>query len=73
MERLGTRFALIVFDECHHLPGEVRRDAARMSAAPLRLGLTATPERSDGRHVDLDWLIGPVAYHLPMEEVRGLL
>jgi superfamily II DNA or RNA helicase len=71
MERLGARFALIVFDECHHLPGEVRRDAARMSAAPLRLGLTATPERSDGRHADLDSLIGPVIYHVPLAEVRG--
>ena len=25
-----------------------------MCAAPLRLGLTATPDRADGRHVDLD-------------------
>jgi superfamily II DNA or RNA helicase len=71
MERLGARFALLIFDECHHLPGQVRRDAARMSAAPWRLGLTATPERSDGRHVDLDALIGPVVYELPLEEVRG--
>ena len=71
MERLGAKFALIVFDECHHLPGEVRRDAVRMSAAPLRLGLTATLERSDGRHVDLDALIGPVVYHLPIADVRG--
>jgi superfamily II DNA or RNA helicase len=71
MERLGAQFGLIVFDECHHLPGEVRRDAARMAAAPWRLGLTATPERSDGRHVDLDRLIGPIVYHLPMAAVRG--
>jgi superfamily II DNA or RNA helicase len=71
MPRLGNQFALIIFDECHHLPGDIRRDAARMSAAPWRLGLTATPERSDGRHVDLDQLIGPVAYQLPIEAVRG--
>ncbi len=71
MERWGAKFALIVFDECHHLPGAVRRDAARMCAAPLRLGLTATLQRSDGRHVDLDELIGPVVYHLPLAEVRG--
>ena len=43
MTRLGNKFALIVFDECHHLPGDIRRDAARMAAAPWRLGLTATP------------------------------
>jgi len=71
MERLGCKFALVVFDEAHHLPGDIRRDAARMAAAPWRLGLTATPERSDGRHVDLDYLIGPVVYRLPLTAVRG--
>lgn len=71
MERLGAQFALIIFDECHHLPGDVRRDAARMAAAPLRLGLTATLERADGRHVDLEQLIGPVVYDLPLPAVRG--
>ncbi|MCO6459296.1 MAG: DEAD/DEAH box helicase family protein [Pirellulaceae bacterium] len=71
MDRLGNQFELIVFDECHHLPGEIRRDAARMSAAPRRLGLTATPERADGRHADLDWLIGPTVYHLRIAEARG--
>jgi superfamily II DNA or RNA helicase len=48
MERLGARFGLVIFDECHHLPGEMRRDAARMSAAPWRLGLTATPASDSG-------------------------
>jgi superfamily II DNA or RNA helicase len=71
MERLGARFALLIFDECHHLPSAMRRDAARMSAAPHRLGLTATPERSDGLHTDLDTLIGPVVYHLPLAAARG--
>lgn len=70
-DRLGDLFGLIVFDECHHLPGAVRRDAARMSAAPWRLGLTATPERSDGRDADYGALIGPIAYELPLASVRG--
>lgn len=69
--KLGNQFEFVVFDECHHLPGEFRRDAARMSLAPYRLGLSATPERSDGRHADLAWLIGPTVYHLPISEVRG--
>lgn len=71
MEQFGDQFALLIFDECHHLPGEVRRDAARMSAAPMRMGLTATLERSDGRHADLEWLIGPAVYQLPVLEVKG--
>jgi superfamily II DNA or RNA helicase len=71
MDKLGDQFGLIIFDECHHLPGPVRRDAARMSAAPWRLGLTATPERGDGRHADLDDLIGPRVYDLPLASVRG--
>ncbi len=71
MVRLGNQFKLIIFDECHHLPGNFRRDAALMSIAPLRLGLTATPERSDGRHEDLNLLIGPTVYSLPIQSVRG--
>jgi superfamily II DNA or RNA helicase len=71
MERLGAKFGLIVFDECHHLPGDVRRDAARMSAAPMRLGLTATPERSDGRHLDLNGLIGPRIFEMQIAQARG--
>lgn len=71
MDELGAQFALLIFDECHHLPGPIRRDAARMSAAPMRLGLTATPERSDGLHVDLQSLIGPTVYTLPLSDVKG--
>ena len=43
MERLGNRFGLIVFDEVHHLPGEMYSHAAEMCIAPNRLGLTAAP------------------------------
>jgi superfamily II DNA or RNA helicase len=71
MAKLGNQFELIVYDECHHLPSDFRREAALMSIAPLRIGLTATPERSDGRHKELDFLVGPVVYDLPMVQVRG--
>src|SRR5262249_5377083 len=47
LERYGTRFGLIVFDECHHLPGASYMNSAIQSIAPYRLGLTATPERAD--------------------------
>ncbi|NLF38512.1 DEAD/DEAH box helicase [bacterium] len=71
MQEFGGEFALLVFDECHHLPGPVRADAARMSIAPWRLGLTATPERSDGRETVLDELIGPVVHRYTLAAARG--
>ncbi len=71
MDKLGDNFGMIVFDECHHLPGRLRRDAAVMCAAPMRLGLTATPQRSDGKHADLEWLIGPKAYEMPLAKAKG--
>lgn len=61
-EQLGNRYGLLVFDEVHHLPSDFYRVIAELSLAPYRLGLSATPERSDGRHRDLDVLVGPVAY-----------
>ena len=71
MDHLGARFGLVVFDECHHLPGASYAMAARACLAPFRLGLTATPERSDGRDADLDELIGPIVYRKDIVELSG--
>ncbi len=71
MAQIGARFGLLVFDEEHHLPGPTYREAAIMSTAGMRLGLTATPERYDGRQTDLDWLVGPVVYAMPFQKARG--
>ena len=71
MPRMGAGFGLLIFDEEHHLPGKCRREAAILSTAPMRLGLTATLERSDGLHKDLDWLIGPVVYDMPFRQAEG--
>ena len=71
MEHLGSRFGMLVFDECHHLPGASYAMAARLALAPFRLGLTATPERTDGRDGLLDELIGPVAYRKEIVELAG--
>lgn len=71
MDRYGDRFGLVLFDEVHHLPGEIYSHAAQMCLAPYRLGLTATPERADGRHVLLDTLVGPIVYEKGIRELSG--
>jgi superfamily II DNA or RNA helicase len=69
MDRLGDRFGLVVFDECHHLPSPSYATAARMCLAPYRLGLTATPERLDGRSADE--AVGPIVYRKDITELSG--
>jgi superfamily II DNA or RNA helicase len=68
---LGNRFGLVVYDEVHHLGAEGYRDAARLSAAPARLGLTATFERPDGAHEVIADLVGPVVYALDADDLAG--
>jgi superfamily II DNA or RNA helicase len=70
-EDLGNQYALLICDECHHLPSDFHRSIAEYSIAPYRLGLTATPERSDGRHDDLETLLGKVVYRRTSEELSG--
>lgn len=69
MERLGDRFGLVIFDECHHLPSPSYAMAARMCLAPYRLGLSATPERTDGG--TYEELIGPIVYRKDITDLSG--
>jgi superfamily II DNA or RNA helicase len=55
-------FGLLVVDEVHHLPARAYRAISGKVNAPFRVGLSATPERSDDGHLDLDHLIGPVVF-----------
>lgn len=71
MENIGNRFGLVVFDECHHLPSESFALAAQQCLAPYRLGLTATPERADGRDALLGDLVGPVVFRKDIVELSG--
>jgi superfamily II DNA or RNA helicase len=70
-EEMGNKFKLLVFDEVHHLPSESFRQIALMSAAPYRLGLTATLERENGKHVDLLDLVGDVVYRRSVYEMKS--
>ena len=70
----GNAFKLIIFDEVHHLPAPTWGEAALMSPAPLRLGLTATypeeREQTQGRW-RVDDLVGPIVYTKRIEDLVG--
>jgi superfamily II DNA or RNA helicase len=71
MERMGNRWGLLIFDECHHLPSQVYRYAAELAIAPFRLGLTATPERADTGERFLTQLVGPIIYRREAQHLAG--
>ena len=70
-ERLGNQFGLVIFDEAHHLPSEGYKYAAEFAIAPFRLGLTATPERTDGGESELERIIGKFVYRLEAQQLAG--
>ncbi|MBO7741282.1 MAG: DEAD/DEAH box helicase family protein, partial [Victivallales bacterium] len=71
MEHIGSRFGLLIVDECHHLPGQVYSQIAKLSIAPWRLGLTATPERQDGLHSTYASLLGDICYRREITDLTG--
>lgn len=71
MEFIGNQFGLLIYDECHHLPGERNRLSASMCIAPYRLGLTATPERNDEGEQVLYSLLGPLCYRQDIDQMKG--
>jgi superfamily II DNA or RNA helicase len=75
LEKYPTYFGLVVADECHHAVSPSYRKALENISAPFRLGLTATPYRSDGLHRYYRYIIGPIVYSLEKDvlQSRGYL
>lgn len=67
----GDKFGFLIFDECHHLPSTQNQYTALSSIAPFRLGLTATPERTDGKEDLLYKLVGNLCYTTHIYELEG--
>jgi superfamily II DNA or RNA helicase len=53
-------FGLVIFDECHRVPAEQFSRVVDMFPAKLRLGLSASPNRADGKELVVYSHIGPV-------------
>jgi hypothetical protein len=47
-KHLDREYALVVFDEAHHMPADFAIESATSIKATSRIGLSATPRREDG-------------------------
>lgn len=70
-DRIGDRFGLIIFDECHHLPSPAYAEMARSYIAPYRLGLSATPNEEDDRAALLADVLGNIVYTKQIQHLSG--
>ncbi|HET9598045.1 MAG TPA: DEAD/DEAH box helicase, partial [Anaeromyxobacteraceae bacterium] len=70
MDRLGNRFELLIVDEAHHFGAGVRDEVLELSAAPARLGLSATPPSGDAAS-RIEELIGPTVFELSVGDLSG--
>ena len=57
---IDEEFGLVIFDECHRVPADQFSEVVFMFRAKLRLGLSATPDRSDGKELVVLAHIGPI-------------
>ena len=69
IHKLADKHGLLISDEVHHLPSTSYRKIAECHVAWRRMGLTATPKRTDELHRELDYLIGPIVYHIGLNEL----
>jgi superfamily II DNA or RNA helicase len=59
-EWITKDFGLVIFDEVHRCPAEQFSEVVDMFPALLRLGLSATTERADGKELLIYAHIGPI-------------
>lgn len=71
INQTGNRYGFLIFDECHHLPSTQYQYTALAAIAPFRLGLSATPERTDGREEVLYQLCGKMCYQVHINDLEG--
>ncbi len=71
LEKYPNLFGFVIADECHHAVSPSYRKALENITAPYRLGLTATPYRSDGLHRYYEDVLGPIIYFLESESLQS--
>ena len=64
---IAKDFGLVIFDEVHRVAAEQFSQVADMFPTRLRLGMSATPERADGKDLLLRAHIGPIRVRAPAE------
>lgn len=66
---LGNKFKFLIFDEVHHLGADKYFLIGEQFISPYRLGITATIERDDSKHLNIFKVIGKIIYKKDFSEL----
>ncbi|MCG2869043.1 MAG: DEAD/DEAH box helicase [Candidatus Nanopusillus sp.] len=69
LKELINNSDLIIIDEAHHTPANMIKSLLLDSPNSLRLGLSATPIREDGRELEILGLLGKISYSIEYQEL----
>jgi superfamily II DNA or RNA helicase len=58
----ADRFGMVIIDETHRIGAEVFSNVIKRCRSGIRVGLTATDYRKDGRFVSVKWHLGEACY-----------
>ena len=67
-EEVFSDFGMVIYDECHHLGAEVFSRSLMKVNCKYTLGLSATPQRSDGLTKVFEWFLGDIVYLIKKRE-----
>jgi len=69
LKELVQNANLIILDEAHHVPANMVKSLLLDSPNSLRLGLSATPIREDGKELEIMGLLGKISYSINYTEL----
>jgi DNA or RNA helicases of superfamily II len=69
LKELVQNADLIIIDEAHHTPAITIKSLLLDSPNSIRLGLSATPLREDGRELEILGLLGKISYSINYTEL----
>jgi len=69
LKELISNADLIIIDEAHHTPANMIKSLLLDSPNSIRLGLSATPLREDGRELEILGLLGKISYSIDYTEL----
>ena len=69
LKELVQNADLVILDEAHHTPANMVKSLLLDSPNSIRIGLTATPLREDGRDLEIAGLLGRISYSIDYTEL----